>query len=399
MDNLPTNRREIPLSPGIKTLYVVLGMFFAVLSIAGAWLPLSSHQPSLASLAFLAFLPVGIYLLALAFRSRVTLEGPSITVRGAFQQRTASLHEIAGFRTISSRNGSYWILQLRDSNSSITVQKSFDCDDLREWLARLPDLDERDRQQVLDDISSDQALGATPEQRLAALRRARAVGIGLTALVILSAFVFALAPEPYRSLGAYFIAIGPLAIIYLVRTQPLLYAVFRQRRDPRSELSIAFLACAFAMVFGTHDTYAFNLTPLAPWIVGIALACCVGLLPALKNRPQMFGIAIALIFFSGIYGYGLAFAANSMLDRSELARYQTTVTSMHVSQGKSTSYHLKLAPWGPADSPYSDRSLSISVPLRKYQATHVGGTVCLDYHPGALNAPWYKLVNCSPAVE
>ena len=374
MDTLQTNRIEIPLGIGMRTLYTVLGIFFLVLGIIGAYALTSSQPSSIGGLALLAFVAVAVYTLALAFRSRVLLEGPRITVRGAFKERTATLDEIAGLRTISSRNGNFWSIELRDARGAITVQKSFANDDLNKWLAKLPDLDERDRQQVLDEISANQELGATPEERLAALKRALWVNIGLTTVTFLSALSFAIAPDPFRSLGAYVIAIVPLVIIYLLRTGPLLYAVFKLRRDPRTELSLAFLASAFGLFFGMREVHLVGLTPLLPWMAVIAIGCGFGMLPALKNRTQMFGIAIALLMFVGFYAYGFAAAADSLLDRSAPSHYQTTVTDMHISHGKSTSYHLQLfAPWGPVD-----QTLSVSIPHERYNATQVGGTVCLD---------------------
>jgi FtsH-binding integral membrane protein len=399
MDTLQTNRCEIPLGAGMRTLYVVVGMIFLAVGIVGAYALIRSQPSSLGGFAFLAFVAVGIYMLALAFRSRVVLDGPNITVIGPFKERSAKRDEIAGLRTISSRNGSYWILQLRDSRPSITLQKSFDCDDLREWLGHLPDLDERDRQQVLDEIGANPELGATPEDRLSALKRALWVNIALTAAAILAALGFAFAPEPYRSLGAPFIAVIPLVIIYLVRTAPLLYAILKQRRDPRTDLSFAFMACAFGLYIGMLQIHLVSFTRLLPWIVVVAVACLLALLSAIKNRTQMIGTAIGLLVFVGVYAYGLTAAANSLLDRAAPTRYPTTVTGMHVSHGKSDTYYLELDPWGPPDGPYADRSLSVSVPARTYRATAIGATVCLDYHLGALKAPWFQLADCDQAAQ
>src|SRR5580658_9363036 len=164
-------------------LWLIALICFLALLIGGSGVMLlrqANTQPhDAASLMLIALFPIamGAYLLLRGLRSRIVLEGTRIEVRGAFIEKSADRSEIEGFRTISSRNGSYTRLMLKEGRGSITISKSFDTDDFyREFFQKIPDLDERDRQALLDEISQQQDLGATPEERLAALSSAKVYG-------------------------------------------------------------------------------------------------------------------------------------------------------------------------------------------------------------------------------
>ena len=50
------------------------------------------------------------------------------------------------------------------------------------------------------------------------------------------------------------------------------------------------------------------------------------------------------------YGYGAGMQLNALLDGSTRQIFYVLVTGKHVSSGRSTSYHLQLAQWGPNTS-------------------------------------------------
>jgi hypothetical protein len=66
------------------------------------------------------------------------------------------------------------------------------------------------------------------------------------------------------------------------------------------------------------------------------------------------------------------------------------VTGKHTVSGKSTTYYLDLAPWGPLQKPNK-----ISVSSSSYRDAVPGDQICLDLHPGRLQAQWYQRVDCS----
>ncbi len=200
--------REYRMRGWQRWLYIVLGLFLAGIGIL-AWYATHAESGKTAAVPIaLALLPacLGGYLLALVIRSRLIIDGSHIEVRGALREQSAELNDVEGYRTISTRNGSFWRLQLKQGRGSIQIQKWFDCDDLRAWLQQLTDLDERDRNTLLEEIKQAQDLGTTPDERLNALKQANHFNIALTSVAIAAGVIFVIDHGPLRLAAA--IALG-----------------------------------------------------------------------------------------------------------------------------------------------------------------------------------------------
>ncbi len=390
MQPIDTGRREYPLSGSMRGFLIVFGTIFEGFSVFLVYISLT--KPNSESLLYLTIVPIlmGIYLLASALRSRLVIDGTHLEVRGAFTEKTADLNEIEGFRTISSRNGSYWQLQRKDGRGTITLQKSYDCDGVRAWLQQMPDLDERDRKALLEQIEQSQELGATPEERLAALNKAKQLNYGFMAVAIAAALGFGLGSTSVHLPSAIVLALLPPVLVYLVRSQPLLYAVFKPKRDPRTDLGIAFVACGLGLIYGNSSLQfveRFSLLEYAGLVGGLF---CAGIYSAARKNPQFWGAMISMLFIAGAYGYGLAAAADTVADRSTPASYTATVEGKHESHGRSTTYYLDLGPWGPMQG-----ANSLSVSSSTYDTSSTGEQVCLELHPGVLHVQWYQMVACA----
>src|SRR5579859_3307941 len=90
-----------------RSVLLVFGAPAVAGSIVMAVLASKTTTAAIPILLTLLFSGAGVYLIALAQRSRVIIEGNHIEIRGAFTDRTADLNEIQGSRTISTRNGHY----------------------------------------------------------------------------------------------------------------------------------------------------------------------------------------------------------------------------------------------------------------------------------------------------
>jgi hypothetical protein len=118
--------------------------------------------------------------------------------------------------------------------------------------------------------------------------------------------------------------------------------------------------------------------------------CCAGVFSSARRNSELLGTAAALLFFTAVYGWGLAATADAVLDKSAPGSYATTVQGMHESHGRSTSYYLELAPWGPIQ-----RLNNVSVSRTTYEGAFIGELVCLELRPGALRVEWYQVVACT----
>jgi hypothetical protein len=390
MQAINTGRQEYPLGGWQRGFSLVLGTIFEGF---GAFLVyISLTKPNLGSLLYIAIgsFAFGIYLLATALRSRLVIDGSRVEVHYGFSEKTADLSEIEGFRTVSTRNGSFWQLKLKEGRGTITVQKSYDCDGVRAWLQQIPDLDERDRNALLQQIEQSQELGATPEERLAALNKAKQLNYGLTAGAIAAALGFGVGGASLRLPSAIVLALLPAVLIYQVRGGPLLYAIFKPKRDPRTDLGIAFMACGLGLIFGDSSLHFVDQLSLLEYAALVGVLFCAGIYSAARKNPQFWGAMIGMLFIAGAYGFGLAAAADTIPDHATPASYSVTVENKHETHGRSTSYYLDLGPWGPMQG-----ANSLSVSYSTYEGTSIGDQVCLDLRPGVLRVQWYQVIPCA----
>jgi len=379
-----------------RGLYLVLGLLVGGMGCAAVSIGFfqAAQDPSI---LFIGLLPLGIggYLTAYAINSRLEIDGNRIVIRYAFRERSADLSEIEGLRTVRTRNSSFRQLRLKDGRKSISIINSFQQDDdLRAWFQQLTDLDEVDRKKLLDEIAQQQDLGATPEERLYALKRAKDWNVILSAVAIAAAVGLYFGSLPMRQLSAVALVLVPAAMLYLVRSQPLLYTVFKPKHDPRTDISLP-LAAGAALLLGGRGVAFVSRIPLALLTIFIVLVFVWALLPALRGNPLSWGSLTLLTIFAGMYGIGLAMTADTLADRSPAVNYAATIAGKHISRGKSTTYYLDLAPWGPVQ-----HRNQLSVSQSMYRNISPGEVVCLELRSGALHAAWYRMVPCAePTFE
>ncbi len=371
--------------------FLILGLLLIGLGVFGTYAltGTTSKSPFVLPAVLLFPLGFGAYLMLLALRSRVVLDGTRIEVRTPFGAKTADASEVEGYRDISTRNGSFWRLQLKEGRGAFTIQKWFDSPELRAWMQQITDLDERDRKAILDEIEQSQELGATPEERLSALKQARPWNFGLTGVAIAAAICRLFPANPFFLISAVVLALIPLVILYLLRRSPLLFVLGKPKRDPRTDFSFAFIAAGVGLCLGNIGVNFISLSSLFPAILLISLATCAGLLLVSRNTSGPRGAWIVMVMLSGAYGYGLVTSAATLPDHAKPERYSASIVGKHTTIGRSTSYFLDLAPWGPI--PDENR---LGVSKRLYDAAAVGDLTCLELHQGYLHSPWYRQVEC-----
>ncbi len=393
---MAATRHEYRLVLWAQGLYTLLGFALTAGGAFSAYIASADSGSPIQLVVPVFLLCLGLYFFAL-LRSRLVMEGMRIEVRGALKESTADLSEIEGYRTVNSRNGTYTQLCLKEGRGTITIAQTFDVDDdYRAWLQQLTDLDKRDRDVLLDEISNQQDLGATPKERLAALKQARVLSIVATVAAIAAALGLHIGADAFHLPLAVALALAPVAVLFLMRQSPLLYAVFKRKSDPRADLGFVLLAAGFGLALQFARFEFVSMKPLVPLMILVALAYIAAFFESFRRGSPMPAAVITLLTVSISYGFGLAITADTLLDNADATAYVVSVTGKNVVNGKSTTYYLELAPWGPVQEPNK-----ISVSSNFYSETSSGDTVCLALHPGRLHAAWYHLAACSasPASE
>lgn len=382
---------EYRVKPWLRVLYIVIAIAIAAGETLAA-LNLASDSIRPIALLFALFpAAICIYLVVLAFRSRVILDGSRIEVRNAFRDRSADLSEIEGYRTVSTRNGTYTQFYLKGGRGSFNMSNSFSTDDgYRAWFQQLTDLDKCDRETILNEISQHQDLGATPEERLANLSSAKTLSIFLAVAAVAAALALNLGEPVLKIPSAFALALAPLAVAYLLHRSPLLYSILKKKSDPRAELFFAVMAAAFGFLIRMRGVDLVSAQPLFLLTAVLLIAFFAVFYRSITAGPSLIGSLIAMLFFGGMYSYGLVFVANSLDDKSPTRTYIVPITGKHTTSGKSTSYYLELASWGPVDHPNN-----LSVSSASYDQFNPGDQICIGLHSGRLHAAWYAPIECS----
>ena len=105
--------------------------------------------------------------------------------------------------------------------------------------------------------------------------------------------------------------------------------------------------------------------------------------PHFHNRTVA---AISVFFIGTALSYGAIAQFDVLADRSAPITYQTNVLGKRADNGRTTTYYLRVAPWGSRQD-----AQEIAVPLALYRIIRPGQPVDIHLFSGALHLPWYSL--------
>lgn len=382
--------RSYKLSTAGKWLVSVLGLLLVSVSLTGvlAFSPVGSAV-LYAVCCVMALL--GICLLASAAFYRVVLQADSIEVFEVYRRRRLQRSEIEGRSHFSNGRPSGWVLVPRAGfGGKIQLSRFLQADAaFLSWIRSLPDLDESKKRAAAQEKSA--AIAALTqrgfsESTIALLRRI-ATGLNFVTygLGLASFFV----RDPGHLLIWALIALPWMGIFLVLRFAPY-YRFGGPKNSPIPDLTWVLILPGFFLALHVLQGIApvgwegpLWLATLGSVVLsGAAFGCD----PWLKQHR---GVAILLLLLCCGYGYGAGMQLNALLDASTPQVFRVVVTNKYVSHGRSTSYHLTLAPWGPNPS-----GQNLSVPRSLYAEINRGDSVCMLLRPGGLSVAWSTLGNC-----
>jgi hypothetical protein len=187
--------------------------------------------------------------------------------------------------------------------------------------------------------------------------------------------------------------IAPVVLFALLIYAPQAF-VMTARRSQTRMLNVLMAGPAFCLVIVAFGAGVLNVKyAFAPASLCAAITLLLGLALAARRLP---GSLLAGLVFFGVYGaaygYGAMIFADTRLDHAEGQPFQSQILQRYIGGGRSTTYHLVLAPWGPVAS---QDNLKVTRDL--YDQAQVGQTVCLTLHPGLLRMPWRSVAACPAA--
>lgn len=345
---------------------------------------------------FMAPLSLGMIALCIvgiidAMKGRFVIAGNRVYSKGVFSNRELLLHQIVGFRL---DDNFIYIEPTEKSLKRIKISRYFGgTAEMLDWLAeRYPNLDEQTAEAERQEILSDDSLGYTTEQReekLAGARK-RAKALNWTGgLVAVWAFFLA---QPYNVTIIAAVALPLICVLVSKFSDGLI----RVEEKKNSAFPSVFSGVFFpAMALCIRALTDFNILRYENvWKGTFLLSALFMALLLVRSREFLFqsareyGIALFFAVLALAYGFGALVTLNAILDMSPTSEYSSRVTGKHVSTGKSTTYYLKLAPWGP------QREVDdVSVSKTLYNRLQVQDEVQVHLKNGRFDIPWFVVTD------
>jgi hypothetical protein len=219
--------------------------------------------------------------------------------------------------------------------------------DFLTWIHSLPDLDAGKKKAV--ERERTEAIASLKQRGFAELsiRRLRRTASGLNFAVYGLGLISFLIRDPHHVLTWSMVALPWVAILLVANFAPF-YRFGGPRNSPLPDLSLVLIIPGlFLMLHALQWIAPIGWDgPLLLTVCGSAILVGLGFWcdPWLRKYR---GLTLLLLILCCGYGYGAGLQVNALLDRSTPKTYRVIVTGKYVSHGRSTSYNLKLAPWGP----------------------------------------------------
>jgi len=184
----------------------------------------------------------------------------------------------------------------------------------------------------------------------------------------------------------------PLAAVGLALLDPARFEVGRWRPALNVVVVVPFVGLLVANL-GRGQLLSATLAIGAAAIgalIALAIGWSVRQAPGLRGPRALMGL---LALCGAAYGWGATTVIDVQFDLSTGQITPVQVLDKHTSYSRqSTNYWLGLPPWGPRASP-----AALQVDRDTFDATVIGGHVCIITHPGTLGMAWYAARYCPAA--
>jgi hypothetical protein len=224
------------------------------------------------------------------------------------------------------------------------------------------------------------------EERFAALTptQIRTGGYGLTVAAVVAGGAEFFAP------WAIVVAIQILATLGVMAAAlkaPELFEV--KGRRGRGFNGVVFFPAALTAA----NTLPIAFVSLGPMLITALIGAGVAGWLASMRMGRGLVSPIQFVGFLVLMGAGLGYGAPALIDvrfdPSPGQAYHATVSSMYVTQGRGTSYNLRLGPWGPKPD-----GTDVRVSADLYNQLNPHDQVCIALHNGLIAIPWFELKLC-----
>jgi hypothetical protein len=343
-------------------------------------------------LSLLALALLGAYAIARALRFRVVLSVDRIEIVEPLGRRQMLRTQIQGRRLQRGQYCATLDLVPQDRKADhLWIPLVFKTDNTwREWFAAFSDLDAEEIEEAEQTVIQRRYPYLPLDEGVWQIARLRRLAGWVNAAAIL--LILAASPAiPTHLTVAACILLPLIAVSLVARFQPL-YRFGRTFNEPYPSLLLALILPGLVMILALTETYPIHplnwpLLLLLATLFGFALTGGAIRADPWSQKEQGNWYLIGVMLWP--YGFGAALGLNALGDYSVAQIYPVTVLSKHVSTSSSTTYSLRVTPWGPLT--YGDAA---SVSRAVYRSVTPGETVCVYLKHGAFHVPWYRVDRC-----
>jgi hypothetical protein len=343
----------------------------------------------LMGLGFDMFLTYALFSMA---KYRIEVFAEKIVETGVFKKKEIFLRDIEGFRIVPTQYINQVQFIRRGTGKKISMSlMMYDSNGFLQWLnGSLRNLDAEEYEKEVKTILTNEELGITEQQRADAFERARKYASILNYISIAAMLWVLIKPQPYE-IAIWTVILLPIIVLAssrlfsdIIRFDGPKKSVYPTIAGPFLMPGIALSLRAFLdwNILSWHNFWM----PFAGIVV--TLSCLV--LFSFKEVRKKYGQAIGMIAFCAIYGYGATISLNGITDKSRPACYSAAVIDKRVSTGKTTSYYLKLTPWGPRNT-----GKEVDVSKDVYHSVGINDSVSIYVKNGAMKIPWFFVMKKS----
>lgn len=389
--------RTYQSSLGYRLGFISLGLVFSAASLLGVWF-FATGRGAMApggaiflTLLCLCFFLLGAYAVLAMLKSKLILTADAIELHETFATKQLLRSQIAGWRVLPTQYVSTLVFVPRDPHAKkIKFPLTFKLDEQFEsWLETITNLDVQDQTESLTQMQAQLDPSLTEEQREVSLFNAYRFAKYLTWASGVAAVWGWFYPRPYLPVILILAALPPIAIYLGLRTKGV-YQFDGQRNDARPSLAVPVIVPGLILALRAIYDLSFLrwqqlLSPI--FLVTIVMTALIAAADP-KTGKQRWSY-LAVLFIAAGYAGGATAMADSLLDHSTPQVFQAEVLHKRISSGRSTTWYLQLAPWGPQDHPDE-----VSVHSSLYNSVQPGQTVCIYLYPGALKIPWFQVARC-----
>ncbi|GAA4319519.1 hypothetical protein GCM10023149_18260 [Mucilaginibacter gynuensis] len=336
-------------------------------------------------IVFSIFGAAGFLLLLLwIIREKLIITQQSFIRNTLFGQKEIHFDDVKGF---NKDNKNIYIRSKSSSRKIIISENTGKVKALKEWLSQnFINLDVVEYEQERQAILSNTDYGYSDEDRISKLEQAKTLARFINIAGIVIALWIGFYTKPYL-LAIVIGIVFPLIPLVAIKTSNGLIKFDSKKNSAHPSLLIAFLAPTIALVF--RCIFDFDILLYQNLLLisgGVFIALIVALLmgaPFFDFKGEKAGLIVGIILIY-VYSFVTTALINTTFDKSAPEYYHAKVLDKSVHRGKSTTYHLQLAPWGP-----NHESKDETVSQDMYNSVDVDEDVNVELKKGLLDAPWY----------